>query len=65
LTSPSVSNQQPRRRQVDFVIRAEQQTSEASVDEIAAEVGYADGVTLRTLLRRKTGRGVRELRARS
>jgi transcriptional regulator GlxA family with amidase domain len=41
------------------------QTSEASVDEIAAEVGYADGVTLRTLLRRKTGRGVRELRARS
>jgi transcriptional regulator GlxA family with amidase domain len=65
LTSPSVSNQQPRRRQVDFVIRADQQTSEASVDEIAAEVGYADGVTLRTLLRRKTGRGVRELRARS
>jgi transcriptional regulator GlxA family with amidase domain len=41
------------------------QTSEASVDEIAAQVGYADGVTLRTLLRRKTGRGVRELRARS
>lgn len=40
------------------------QTSTASVDEIAAQVGYADGVTLRTLLRRKIGRGVRELRAR-
>ena len=32
------------------------------VDEIATEVGYADGVTLRALLRRKLGRGVRELR---
>jgi transcriptional regulator GlxA family with amidase domain len=37
-------------------------TSDASVDAIAGEVGYTDGVTLRTLLRRKTGRGVRELR---
>jgi transcriptional regulator GlxA family with amidase domain len=37
-------------------------TSRASVDAIATEVGYADGVTLRTLLRRKLGRGVRELR---
>jgi transcriptional regulator GlxA family with amidase domain len=36
-----------------------------SVDRIAAQIGYADGVTLRTLLRRKLGRGVRELRARS
>jgi transcriptional regulator GlxA family with amidase domain len=40
-------------------------TSSASVDQIAAQVGYADGVTLRTLLRRKIGRGVRELRARN
>lgn len=40
------------------------QTSRASVDAIAAEVGYGDGVTLRTLLRRKLGRGVRELRGR-
>ena len=40
------------------------QTSSASIDQIATQVGYADGVTLRTLLRRKIGRGVRELRAR-
>jgi len=40
------------------------QTSTATVDEIATQVGYADGVTLRTLIRRKIGRGVRELRAR-
>jgi len=32
------------------------------VDSIAAEVGYADGATLRTLLRERLGRGVRELR---
>jgi transcriptional regulator GlxA family with amidase domain len=37
-------------------------TSSASVDQIAAEVGYAEGVTLRTLLRRRLGRGVREIR---
>ncbi len=40
------------------------QTSTASVDQIAAQVGYADGVTLRSLLRRRIGRGVRELRTR-
>jgi hypothetical protein len=34
----------------------------ASVDQIAAEVGYAEGVSLRTLLRRRLGRGVREIR---
>ena len=34
-----------------------------SIEEIAAAVGYGAGVTLRPLLRRKTGRGVRELRA--
>jgi transcriptional regulator GlxA family with amidase domain len=38
-------------------------TSKLSVDRIAEQVGYADGVTLRTLLRRRMGRGVRELRA--
>jgi transcriptional regulator GlxA family with amidase domain len=40
------------------------QTSDATVDEIATEVGYSDGATLRTLLRRKTGRGMQELRGR-
>jgi transcriptional regulator GlxA family with amidase domain len=38
-------------------------TSRAGIEAIAAQVGYADGVTLRTLLRRRLGRGVRELRA--
>ncbi|VIO69665.1 HTH-type transcriptional regulator CdhR [Bradyrhizobium ivorense] len=34
-----------------------------ALDAIAAEVGYLDGATLRTLLRERLGRGVRELRA--
>jgi len=33
------------------------------VDAIAAEVGYVDGATLRTLLRQRLGKGVRDLRA--
>lgn len=33
-----------------------------SVDEIATAVGYEDGATLRSLLRRKLHAGVRELR---
>ena len=37
-------------------------TSQESVDEIAVRVGYADGVTLRTLLRRQLGYGVKEIR---
>jgi len=41
------------------------QTSKLSVERIAAEIGYSDGVTLRTLLRRRLGRGVREIRARA
>jgi transcriptional regulator GlxA family with amidase domain len=40
------------------------ETTERSVEEIAVAVGYVSGTTLRTLLRRKTGLGVRELRAR-
>ncbi|MGO9607985.1 MAG: GlxA family transcriptional regulator [Candidatus Binataceae bacterium] len=38
-------------------------TSAESVDEIASKVGYADGVALRVLLRRRLGHGVRELRS--
>ncbi|HVZ71161.1 MAG TPA: helix-turn-helix domain-containing protein [Polyangia bacterium] len=37
-------------------------TTKDSIEQIASTVGYGDGVTLRTLLRRKTGRGVRQLR---
>lgn len=37
-------------------------TSKLIVDRIAGQVGYADGVTLQTLLRRRIGKGVRELR---
>jgi transcriptional regulator GlxA family with amidase domain len=37
-------------------------TGNESVDEIAARVGYADGVTLRTLLRRQLGYGIKEIR---
>src|SRR5262249_41060702 len=37
-------------------------TSSASVDEIAARVGYSDGGILRVLLRRRLGVGIREIR---
>jgi transcriptional regulator GlxA family with amidase domain len=37
-------------------------TSSASLDEVAARVGYAEGATLRALLRRRLAVGVRELR---
>lgn len=37
-------------------------TENASVDEVAARVGYSDGATLRTLLRHKLNRGVKEIR---
>lgn len=37
-------------------------TTNASVEDVAARVGYADGVTLRQLLRRKLNMGVRQLR---
>jgi transcriptional regulator GlxA family with amidase domain len=37
-------------------------TRNASVDEVAAQVGYSDGATLRTLLRRRLNAGVREIR---
>ena len=37
--------------------------SDLDIEAIATEVGYADGATLRALLRQRLGRGVRELRA--
>ncbi|MDR5759782.1 helix-turn-helix domain-containing protein [Caballeronia sp. LZ035] len=49
----------------DLRIERAQQLVSAGCDleTIASEVGYADSATLRTLLRRKLGRGVREMRA--
>lgn len=37
--------------------------NDIDVEAVAAEVGYADGATLRTLLRERLGRGVRDLRS--
>jgi transcriptional regulator GlxA family with amidase domain len=37
-------------------------TGSASVDEVAARVGYAEGATLRTLLRRRLNVGIREIK---
>ncbi len=42
----------------------ELETTDRGLDEIASRVGYQAGATLRTLLRKRTGLGVRELRAR-
>jgi hypothetical protein len=37
-------------------------TSQVSIDEAAAGVGYADGTTLRLLLRRTLNLGIKEIR---
>jgi transcriptional regulator GlxA family with amidase domain len=49
----------------DLRVQHAQQLVAAGCDleTVASEVGYADSATLRALLRRKLGRGVRELRA--
>jgi transcriptional regulator GlxA family with amidase domain len=39
-------------------------TGNDSVDAIANIVGYAEGATLRSLLRRRLGRGIREIKMR-
>lgn len=39
------------------------ETTTDSIENVAAAVGYADGVSLRALMRAKLGRGVREIRA--
>jgi transcriptional regulator GlxA family with amidase domain len=44
--------------------RRQLESTDRSIEEIAASVGYQDGVTLRTLLRKRTGLGVRQLRRR-
>jgi transcriptional regulator GlxA family with amidase domain len=38
-------------------------TGDSSVERIAEMVGYADGVTLRSLLRRRLGKGIREIKS--
>jgi transcriptional regulator GlxA family with amidase domain len=37
-------------------------TTQVSVDDIATRAGYADGVTLRSLLRRGLRLGIKEIR---
>jgi transcriptional regulator GlxA family with amidase domain len=48
-------------------IRVEQavhllKTTSKNVEAIAEEVGYAGGATLRTLLRRRLGRGIKSIK---
>jgi transcriptional regulator GlxA family with amidase domain len=38
-------------------------TTDINIDRVAGMVGYADGVTLRTLLRKRLGKGIRAIRA--
>jgi transcriptional regulator GlxA family with amidase domain len=57
--SPLSYFQDLRVERAQFLLRG----SGLDVDAIAAEVCYVDGATLRTLLRQRLGRGVRDLRA--
>jgi transcriptional regulator GlxA family with amidase domain len=56
---PEATFQDPRVERAQSLLHG----SGLDLDAIAAEVGYVDGATLRTLLRERLGRGVRELRA--
>ena len=48
------------------VERAKQLIAEGKdIESIAADIGYADASTLLALLRRKTGKGIKELRQRA
>jgi transcriptional regulator GlxA family with amidase domain len=40
------------------------ESTDRGLDEIAERVGYTNGVTLRTLLRRRTGMSIRQIRSR-
>ncbi len=57
-TSPLAYVQQLRIERAVHLLK----TGDASVDAVALQVGYADGVTLRTLLRRRLKLGVKEIR---
>ena len=57
--SPVALVQDLRLEQAVHLLRSERD----GIDSIAARVGYANAVTLRNLIRRKLGRGVRALRA--
>lgn len=56
--SPLAYHQDLRVEHATYLLR----TTRLSVDEIASRTGYANGTTLRVLLRRKTGRTASELR---
>jgi transcriptional regulator GlxA family with amidase domain len=57
-TSPLAYSQRVRVERAVHLLK----TTTFSVDEIAARVGYADGATLRSLLRRRLDMGVKEIR---
>jgi transcriptional regulator GlxA family with amidase domain len=57
-TSPLAYSQRVRVERAVHLLK----TTTFSVDEIAARVGYADGATLHSLLRRRLDMGVKEIR---
>ena len=57
-TSPLAYFQRVRAERAVHLLR----TSDASVDEVATRVGYADGTTLRSFLRRQLNMGIRDIK---